>query len=105
MKFFKNVIVLKIFRTFSLEFFDISSSTESLGHFAQKENNLNIVGSLMAPDSSWDGWSHLYWESIEVRGTVEVDISNFILDFGLNFVELDSCEEGGGDSVELSHKW
>ena len=57
----------------------------------------------MTFDGSWDGGSHLKWECIEIGGAVEIDVSYFILDFGLYFIELEFSEEGVGDFVELSY--
>ena len=34
--------------------------------------------------------SHGLRERVEVRGRVEVDVADFIFDFGLNFVEADA---------------
>jgi hypothetical protein len=38
----ENIVVLKIFGSFVLEFLDVGSSTECFFEFAQKNNDLNV---------------------------------------------------------------
>ena len=104
MEFLEDIIVLEIFGTFVLELLDVGTCTEGLGNFAEEEDDLDIVGGLVCLDGVGDGWPHFDGEGIEVGRTVEVDVAYFILNFGFNFVELDSGVEGVVEqSADLSH--
>lgn len=99
----KNVIILEILCFSSLEFFDVGSCTKSFGDFAEEKNHLNIFWFFVLSHSSRNSWTHLERKSIEVGRTVEVNIANFILNFGIDLVELDFVVERSENSVDLSH--
>ena len=102
-EFLEDIIVLEIFGTFVLELLDVGSCAEGLGDFTEEEDDLDIIGGLMGLDGIGDGWPHFNGEGVEVGRTVEVDVADFILDFGFDFVELDPGVEGVEQSADLSH--
>lgn len=57
----------------------------------------------MTPDGRGDVGSGFESEGIEIRRTVEIDVSDFILNFGLNFVESDLGIECAENSLDLPH--
>lgn len=88
MYFLEDVVILEVFGGSSLELFDVGACAEGFLDFAEKKNDFDIIGCFM-----WSyGWgeigAHILWECVEIWGAVEVDVSYFILDFGLYFVEV-----------------
>ena len=93
MEFLEDIIVDKIRTLFVLEFFDVSPSTESFLHFAQKNDSFNIVGSLILGNLIANNFLHFRGQCIEVFFAIHVDEADFIFDFGLYFVEGETGEE------------
>ena len=90
MDFLKHIKILELFWCSALEFFDVGSCAKGFGEFAEEKDGFDIWGGLIVSDGFGDGGFHLVGECIEVWGWVEIDVSYFILDFGLYFVELDA---------------
>lgn len=100
----EDVIVVEVFSSLPHEFLDVSASAEGLGDFAEEEDDLHVIGGLVGADGLGDGIAHIETEGIEVGGRVEVDVSDLVLDLGLDLAEegaVSECGEEGGDSSHI----
>lgn len=57
----------------------------------------------MRSDGRWNAGSHFKAEGVEIGGTVKIDVADFILNFGLDFVKSDFSIKRGKGSLNLSH--